>query len=63
MHMTQEINKLPKGIYFRFPGKQKVYVYDGYNRFTRKYSYYAFDDVNAFGERKKGTMVEIDFTF
>lgn len=61
---TVPIEKVKKGDYFRFPrGYQRVYVADGYNRSTRKYSYYRFDDINHFGEKKKGTVVEIGFDF
>jgi hypothetical protein len=60
---TRMIEKLSKNEYFRFPGKKTVYVAAGYNRSTKKYSYQKFEDINAFGERKKGTPVEIDFEF
>jgi len=57
------IEKVKKGDCFRFPGKKTVYIHDGYNRSTRKYSYFKFEDVNEFREKKKGTLVEIDFDF
>jgi hypothetical protein len=40
-----------------------VQVADGYNRSTKKYSYYRHSDINHFGEKKKGTLVLIDFDF
>jgi hypothetical protein len=60
---TTTIEKVKKGDYFRMPNKKTVYVFDGYNRHTRKYSYYKYHDVNSFGEKKKGTIVEINFDF
>jgi hypothetical protein len=60
---TTTIEKVKKGDLFRLIGQQTVRVADGYNRMTRKYSFIKFDDICAFGEREKGTMVEIDFDF
>lgn len=57
------IDKVKKEDYFRFPGQTKVRVRSDYDNSSRKYSYYDFDDVNKFGQRKKGTPVEIDFDF
>ena len=60
---TTTIEKVKKGDIFRMPGKTRVYVADGYNRFTRKYSAYRWDDINHPFEKRKGTIVEIDFDF
>lgn len=60
---TIAIERVKKGDYFRFPGKQRVYVADGYNRFTKKWTAYRFDDIGHFVEKRKGTFVEIDFDF
>lgn len=67
MEGLKEIQKLKKGEFFKrvsthatFNG---VWVFDGYNRYTRKYSAYSFNDINKFMEFKKGTLVLVDFTF
>lgn len=58
------INKLKKGDYFKLNDKGRtVYVYDGYNRSTKKYEAYKFDDIGAFREFKKGRLIFTDFTF
>lgn len=59
------IESLKKGDYFRLLGfkSKDVKVFDGYNRSTRKYSYYSFNDINKFGEKKKGTLVNVGFDF
>ena len=54
---------MKKGDYFKFPNRKTVYVYSGYCRINKKYEYFKFEDVNDFGYRKKGTIVETDFTF
>lgn len=51
------IERLKKGAIFQFPGKEREYYFDGFNRSTGKYSFYRADDINAFGEKKKGTLV------
>ncbi|PZP41965.1 MAG: hypothetical protein DI598_17555 [Pseudopedobacter saltans] len=59
-----EINKLKKGEFLKIKESSKtVFVYDGYNRTTKKYSVYAFDDISRFREFKKGTIVHINFEF
>jgi hypothetical protein len=60
---TVAINKLRKGDYFQLPGKDRVYVYDGYCRFTLMYSAFRFDDINHFIYKKKNTLVVTDFEF
>lgn len=60
---TVNIESLKKGDYFKFHGKKKVYVYQGYNFVIRKYEYSSFDDINQFGHRVKGTQVVTDFEF
>lgn len=57
------IEQLKKGDLFIIPEKKTVYVFDGYNRSTRKYSSYKFEDVNHFREFKKGMVINIDFDF
>lgn len=58
--MIKEINKLKKGDYFRFPNKKKIYVFNGYNRFSRKYHYSSVNDIwgSDYG-KKKGTLVQL----
>lgn len=51
------IERLKKGDIFTFPGREREYYFDGYNRSSGKYSYHRADDINAFGEKKKGTLV------
>lgn len=60
---VKEIETLKKGDFLRLPGKAPVYVFDGYNRFTKKYSVYKFDDVSMSREVAKGKFVEVDFEF
>lgn len=57
------IDSLKIGDLFIFPNKKTVYVYNGYNRFTKKYAYHKFYDISAFYEKKKGTLVQINFPF
>lgn len=57
------IENVKKGDVFRLIGGKAVLVADGYNRSTKKYSYYRWEDISHFGEKKKGTQVEIDFDF
>lgn len=60
----KKIEQLKKGDFFKLKAESKsVYVYEGYCRFNKAYVYSRFDDINAFGKRKKGTMVVIDFDF
>lgn len=59
-----QINKLKKGDFFkRNDSTAIVWVYDGYNRFTKKYSAHKFDDFCHYMEFKKGKEVFIDFEF
>jgi hypothetical protein len=58
------IETLKKGDYFKISEKHStVYVYDGYNRSTRKYSSYKYSDISDFREFKKGKQVFIGFEF
>lgn len=60
----KEINQLKKGDFFKRKETSKdVYVYDGFNRSTKKYSAFKFEDISDFMEFKKGTKVFIDFEF
>lgn len=60
----KEINQLKKGDLFKVKESAKdVYLYDGYNRFTKKYSAYKYEDINSFREFKKDTKVFINFEF
>ncbi len=71
MAKKTKLSKLKKEEYFRFPGKKKVYTYDGKVRmYTRwgdykgwGYSYCADDDINDFKEVFKDRTVEIDFDY
>jgi hypothetical protein len=54
------IEKIKKGSAFQFSENGKLFIADGYNRFTKKYSYTKYSDINGFGEKKKGTVVFID---
>lgn len=59
-----EIEKLKKGDFFkRKEGAKDIFVFDGYNRSTKKYSSYKYEDINSFMEFKKGTKVFINFEF
>lgn len=61
---TVNIESLKKGDYFKLPGRAtRIYVYDGYNRYSKKYAYYRFDDVNHYKDCKKGTPVVNDIDF
>lgn len=58
------IQDLKKGDYFKLKESSSiVYVYDGYNRMTRKYSAYKFSDICAYTEKKKNYQVFINFEF
>lgn len=43
--------------------KKPVYLAQGYNRSIRKYEGSKWADINAYTEKKKGTLVLIDFDF
>ena len=50
--------------FFRVRGGIAVYVFTGYNRFTKKYSSYKDSDVNHYREfKKKNTIIEVCFDF
>lgn len=57
------IEKVKNGELFKLPNKKTVYVARGYNRFEKKYESYKYDDINHYRGFKKGTKVEINFTF
>lgn len=60
----KEISMLKKGDFFKLNEKTKiVWVYDGYNRVTKKYSAYKFNDICSFREwnRKKAVLVNFEF--
>ena len=58
------IQDLKKGDYFKLKKDTSiVYVYDGYNKSTKKYSAYKFSDINAYTEKKKNTVVFVNFDF
>lgn len=59
------IEILKKGDLFKFPEHRSgtLYVYDGYNRHSKKYDYYRYNDVNNFKNAKKGTLVINDIDF
>jgi hypothetical protein len=60
---TTTVEKLKTNDYFRLVGGKSVLVFKGYNRSTKKYQYCRWEDINHFGEKMKGTIVEIDFDF
>lgn len=49
----QDVKKFDKMCFFRVRGEIAVYVFTGYNRFTKKYSSYKDSDVNHYREFKK----------
>lgn len=57
------IEKVKIGDFFRRIGGKKVYVRDEYNRFCKRYEAHAWEDFCNYAEFKKGTLVEINFTF
>jgi hypothetical protein len=57
------IEKVKIGEWFKLPNKKTVYVARGYNRFEKKYESSKYDDINHYRGFKKGTKVEINFTF
>lgn len=57
-----KLSKLKKGEYFRFPGKKKVYVYDGGGAKTG-FRYHSDNDINSDFKTKTDRKVEIDFTY
>jgi hypothetical protein len=57
------IEKVKKGEFFKMPNQTTVYIQTGFNRFIKKYEGQKFEDINHFRSFKKGTVVEIDFTF
>ena len=63
-----KIQDLKKGEYFTVkpiaePKESQVYVYDGYNRHTKKYVALKFNDFCVFREFKKDTEIYTDFIF
>lgn len=61
--MFVELKTLKRGAIFHFPNKNIPYVFDGYNRFTKKYSYYKYYDISAFYEKQGTTLVDINHNF
>jgi hypothetical protein len=62
------INTLKIGDYFTAksienPKDSEVWVFDGYNRFTKKYSGHKFNDISRFRDFSASTHVYINFTF
>lgn len=57
------IEKVKKGDFFRRCGKKIVYQAEGYDRENRKYCGTDYYDMNRQTYLKKGTLVEIGFTF
>lgn len=57
------IQRLKKGDIFKTTKNNVIYVYDGYNRSTKKYDAFRSDDINAFRSFKKDTPVLIDIDF
>lgn len=63
-YKTAKIEDLKKGEYFRLLQKNKtVYVRDEYSKEAKRYQAYKFEDVNSIRLFKKGTLVEVNFTF
>ena len=66
---TTTIEKLKKGDLFkimRFANAKpsvQVYVFDGYNRSTKKYSAYKFEDICSFRDFNKAYTITTDFIF
>jgi hypothetical protein len=60
---TTTIEKLKKDDCFRLVGGKSVLWFKGYNAHDKKYQYCYYNDMNKFGGKKKGTIVEIDFDF
>lgn len=61
--MIVPIEKVKKRDFFRLPGRDRVYVAEGYCRFNKKYSGMRWDDINHYIYKRKGTLVEINFDF
>lgn len=59
---TVQLSKIKKGEYFRFPGKKKVYIFNGGGK-KKGFSYTAFDDINATYTTKTDRVIETDFEF
>lgn len=58
------INDLKKGDLFVFPGKSKMYVYNGYCRFNRAYGYTPYyGDISLEYYKKKFTKVNINLPY
>jgi hypothetical protein len=58
-----KIETLKKGEYFRRVNGKAVYKLVGYDRSEKKYEAYKVDDVNSNTYFKKGTTVEVGFTY
>lgn len=59
-----ELSQLPKGYYFRLPGKKKVYLKSDYDRSQKKYQCDDTTDIFGNGRMLKGTTkVETGFTW
>lgn len=59
----KKISELNKGDLIKFPNKNLVWVYVGYNRIGKTYMFTKYDDINASCHiRNKEQAVNIDFT-
>lgn len=61
--MITAIENLKKGDFFRLPKGRKVYLALGYERSLKKYEGQNYEDISDFKYFKKGTKVEIGFTY
>lgn len=61
MATTSKLSKIKKGEYFRYPGKTKVYQYDG--KRGGKYCYSAADDASSDYNTATDRAVEVGFNY
>lgn len=62
MATETQFSKIKKGEYFRFPGKRKVYVFNGGGP-VRGFKYEAENDINSEFTTKKNRIIETGFSF
>lgn len=55
-----KLSQVPKGEYFRFPGKKKVYIAEGGGP-VKGFDYCAADDINGWYSTKTDRTVEVGF--